>query len=64
MLRIFASLSLSTLAVVFSTAAQAEVRQQVRVSIDRIYAPEQQEDGRPVARLIIYEPVEHAPGKR
>jgi hypothetical protein len=36
MLRIFAGLSLSTLAVVFSTTAKAEVPQQVRVSIDRI----------------------------
>src|SRR5712692_4475499 len=36
MLRILARLSLSTLAIVFSAAAKAEVPQQVRTSIDRI----------------------------
>jgi hypothetical protein len=30
----------------------------------RVYAPEQEEDGKPVARMIIYEPVERAPKKR
>ena len=30
----------------------------------RVYAPEQEEDGQPVARMIIYEPVNNAPGKR
>jgi DNA-binding beta-propeller fold protein YncE len=29
----------------------------VDVATHRVYAPEQQEDGRPVARLIVYEPV-------
>jgi hypothetical protein len=30
----------------------------------RVYAPEQQEDGKPVARMIIYEPVQPPAGKR
>ncbi len=27
----------------------------------RVYAPEQEEDGRPVARMIVYEPVGQRP---
>ena len=27
----------------------------------RVYAPEQEEDGRPVARMVIYEPSESKP---
>jgi hypothetical protein len=30
----------------------------------RVYAPEQQEDGQPVARMIIYEAVTSAQGNR
>jgi hypothetical protein len=29
----------------------------VDVSTHRVYAPEQEEDGHPVARMIVYEPV-------
>jgi hypothetical protein len=29
----------------------------VDVSTHRVYAPEQEEDGRPVARMIVYESV-------
>ena len=36
----------------------------VDTATHRVYAPEQQEDGRPVARMIVYEPVEQAPRKR
>src|ERR1700681_3625606 len=36
----------------------------VDTATHRVYAPEQQEDGRPVARMVIYEPVQSAPGKR
>ena len=35
----------------------------VDTATHRVYAPEQQEDGRPVARMIIYEPSQPAPGK-
>ena len=34
----------------------------VDTATHRVYAPEQQEDGRPVARMVIYEPVEGTPG--
>ena len=30
----------------------------------RVYAPEQEEDGKPVARMVVYEPVERMPSKR
>jgi DNA-binding beta-propeller fold protein YncE len=30
----------------------------------RVYAPEQEEDGRPVARMVVYEPVEQPGAKR
>jgi hypothetical protein len=30
----------------------------------RVYAPEQEEDGKPVARMVIYEPVEPKPPKQ
>jgi hypothetical protein len=36
----------------------------VDTATHRVYAPEQQEDGRPVARMIIYEPVPRPPEKR
>ena len=36
----------------------------VDTATHRVYAPEQEEDGQPVARMIIYEPVNNAPGKR
>lgn len=36
----------------------------VDTATHRVYAPEQQEDGRPVARMVIYELVQPAPGKR
>lgn len=35
----------------------------VDTATHRIYAPELQEDGRPVARMVIYEPVQPPPGK-
>ena len=35
----------------------------VDTATHRVYAPEQEEDGKPVARMIIYEPVEQAPKK-
>lgn len=30
----------------------------------RVYAPEQEEDGKPVARMVVYEPLELSPAKR
>jgi len=35
----------------------------VDTTTHRVYAPEQQEDGQPVARMVIYEPVQTAVGK-
>jgi hypothetical protein len=36
----------------------------VDTATHRVYAPEQEEDGRPVARMIIYEPEEQPLRKR
>src|SRR5437588_1850297 len=36
----------------------------VDASTHRVYAPEQEEDGKPVARMVVYEPVEQPPAKR
>jgi len=36
----------------------------VDTATHRVYAPEQQGDGRPVARMVIYEPAQLGSGKR
>jgi hypothetical protein len=36
----------------------------VDTATHRVYAPEQEEDGKPVARIVIYEPATPAAGKR
>ncbi len=33
-------------------------------STHRVYVPEQEEEGRPVARMVIYEPVERKPSRQ
>ena len=48
---------------VFQKLADFPVQKQVHsLAVDpathRVYAPEQEEDGRPVARMIVYEPVQ------
>ena len=36
----------------------------VDASTHRVYAPEQEEDGKPAARIVVYEPAEQPPAKR